>query len=78
MPLIVYLVARAGLVSAQTLREQWRFAIVGIAVVAAAVTPSIDPVTMLLTMVPLVILYGLSILLARLGQRQFERSMSIE
>ncbi|MDX1687559.1 MAG: twin-arginine translocase subunit TatC [Candidatus Promineifilaceae bacterium] len=78
MPLIVYLVSRAGLISSRTLREQWRIAIVGIAVVAAAVTPSIDPVTMLLTMVPLVLLYGLSILLARVGQRQFERSMSIE
>lgn len=78
MPLIVYLVSRAGLIGSQTLREQWRLAIVGIAVIAAAVTPSIDPVTMLLTMVPLVLLYGLSILLARLGQRQFERSMTIE
>ena len=78
MPLVVYLVARAGLIGWQTLREQWRLAIVGIAVVAAAVTPSIDPVTMLLTMVPLIVLYGLSIVLARLGQRQFERSMSIE
>jgi len=78
MPLIVYLVARAGLIGSRTLREQWRLAIVGIAIVAAAVTPSIDPVTMLLTMVPLVLLYGLSILLARLGQRQFERAMSIE
>ena len=78
MPLIVYLVARAGLIGWKTLREQWRLAIVGIAVVAAAVTPSIDPVTMLLTMVPLIVLYGLSIVLARLGERQFERSMSIE
>lgn len=75
MPLIVYLIARAGLVSSATLREQWRIAIVAVAVVAAAVTPSIDPVTMLLTMVPLLFLYGLSILLAALGQRQFQRSM---
>lgn len=78
MPLIVYLVARAGLVTAQTLREQWRIAIVGIAVIAAAVTPSIDPVTMLLTMVPLLILYLLSILLAILGTRQFQRSMALD
>lgn len=75
MPLIVYLIARAGLVSSATLREQWRIAIVAVAVIAAAVTPSIDPVTMLLTMVPLLLLYGLSILLAALGQRQFQRSM---
>lgn len=78
MPLVVYLVARAGLVEARTLREQWRVAIVGIAVLAAAVTPSIDPVTMLLTMLPLLVLYGLSIGLAALGQRQFQRSMAID
>lgn len=78
MPLVVYLVARAGMVEPHTLREQWRIAIVGIAVLAAAVTPSVDPVTMLLTMVPLVVLYALSILLAMLGQRQFQRSMSID
>jgi sec-independent protein translocase protein TatC len=78
MPLLVYLIARAGLVQSRTLVEQWRMAIVGIAVLAAAVTPSIDPVTMLLTMVPLLVLYALSIGLARLGQRQFERSMSVE
>ncbi|MDX1616002.1 MAG: twin-arginine translocase subunit TatC [Candidatus Promineifilaceae bacterium] len=77
MPLIVYFVARFGLVSSKTLRQQWRFAIVGIAIVAAAVTPSIDPITMILTMVPLIVLYGLSILLARLGQGQFERAMAL-
>jgi sec-independent protein translocase protein TatC len=78
MPVIVYFIARVGVVTAQTLREQWRFAIVGIAVLAAIITPSIDPVTMLLTMAPLVVLYILSIGLAVIGQRQFERSVAIE
>lgn len=78
MPVIVYFVARVGVVTAQTLREQWRFAIVGIAVLAAIITPSIDPVTMLLTMAPLLVLYVMSIGLAVIGQRQFERSVAIE
>ncbi|RMG96749.1 MAG: twin-arginine translocase subunit TatC [Chloroflexi bacterium] len=78
MPIVVYFIARAGVVSARTLREQWRVAIVAIAVLAAAITPSIDPITMLLTMAPLIVLYGLSILLARVGQRQFERAMAVE
>ncbi len=78
MPLIIYLIARAGIITPQGLREQWRVAIVAIAVIAAVVTPSIDPITMLLTMVPLTVLYGLSILLAYVGQRQFERAMAIE
>lgn len=77
MPIIIYFVARVGLVTASTLRSQWRVAIVGIAVLAAVITPSIDPVTMLLTMGPLLILYILSIGLAAIGQRQYERSMTL-
>jgi sec-independent protein translocase protein TatC len=73
-----YFIARVGVVTAQTLREQWRFAIVGIAVLADIITPSIDPVTMLLTMAPLLVLYIMSIGLAVVGQRQFERSVAIE
>ncbi len=75
MPIIIYIVARVGLVSAVTLRQQWRVAVVVIAVLAAVITPSVDPVTMLLTMAPLFTLYLLSIGLAAIGQRQFERSM---
>lgn len=78
MPLVIYLLAVAGLVTSTLLREQWRFAIVGIAVIAAVVTPSIDPITMILTMAPLTVLYGLSILLAMVGERQFARTMAIE
>lgn len=77
MPIIIYFVARVGLVTAQTLRRQWRAAVVGVAVLAAVITPSIDPVTMLLTMAPLLTLYILSIGLAAIGQRQYERSMAL-
>lgn len=75
MPIIIYVVARVGLVSAVTLRRQWRVAVVLVAVLAAVITPSIDPITMLLTMAPLLALYVLSIGLAAIGQRQYERSM---
>ena len=74
MPIIIYFVARLGVVTSQTLREQWRVAVVGIAILAAVITPSIDPVTMLLTMAPLLALYVVSIGLAVIGQRQFERA----
>jgi sec-independent protein translocase protein TatC len=73
MPLVFYFLARFGLVSAKMLRENWRFAVVGIAVLAAVITPSIDPVTMLMTMVPLSVLYLASIGLASLGYRQFTK-----
>jgi sec-independent protein translocase protein TatC len=78
MPVIIYVLARVGLVSGPMLKDQWRFAVVGVAVLAAAITPSIDPVTMLLTMAPLLFLYFLSIGLAYLGYRRFEENMTIE
>lgn len=73
MPLIFYFLARFGIVTPALLKESWRFAIVGIAILAAVITPSIDPVTMLLTMVPLTFLYLFSIGMTSIGQRQFLR-----
>jgi sec-independent protein translocase protein TatC len=70
-------VARVGLVTSATLRSQWRVAVVAVAVLSAIITPSIDPITMLLTMAPLVVLYILSIGLAAIGYRQHERSMAL-
>jgi len=78
MPLIIYFLARFGIVTSEVLREHWRVAVVGIAVIAAAVTPSIDPVTMILTMIPLVLLYLLSIVLASVGHRQFTAAAGLE
>ena len=78
IPLIVYFLSLFGILSAKTLREHWRIAIVGIAVLAAVITPSIDPVTMLLTMLPLLLLYFMSILLASIGYRQFERKTALD
>jgi sec-independent protein translocase protein TatC len=73
MPLIIYFFARVGLLTGQILREQWRVAVVLIAVLAAIVTPSVDPITMLLAMGPLLVLYAISIFTAKLGQRQYNK-----
>jgi sec-independent protein translocase protein TatC len=59
----------AGIVSARMLRSSWRYAIVAIAVVAA-VLPGVDPVTTVILMVPLLLLYLLSILLLTFADRR--------
>lgn len=64
-PLVMALLARLGLVSPKTMAKQWRYAIVGIAVVSAAITPTVDPVNMALVMGPLLGLYFLGVLMAR-------------
>lgn len=77
LPIVIYFLARVGLVTARMLIDQWRIAIVLIAVLAAMITPSIDPVTMLITMAPLAVLYLMSIGLAKIGERQYQRSMDV-
>jgi len=59
----------AGIVNARMLRAIWRYAVVAIAVVAALL-PGVDPVTTTIEMVPLLLLYGLSILLLEIADRR--------
>jgi len=64
-PLVMAMLARLGLVSPKAMMKQWRYAIAGVAFVAAAITPTVDPVNMALVMVPLLGLYFLGVLFAR-------------
>jgi Tat protein translocase TatC len=64
MPLAIIAVTRLGIVRVEQLSQNRRYAYLVIAIVAAAL-PGIDPITMLIEMVPLLLLYELSILLAR-------------
>ena len=68
-PLVMFTLAAIGLVRARTLLDGWRIAIVLIAVLAAVITPTIDPVNMGLVMAPMIVLYFLSILLAAIAER---------
>jgi sec-independent protein translocase protein TatC len=64
VPIGVLAATRLGVVTPDQLRRGRRYAILGIAVLAALL-PTIDPVTMILEMLPLIVLYELSILVAR-------------
>lgn len=63
MPLLFMFLGRLGIVSPRFLLQQWRIAIVVIAVIAAVITPTVDPFNMMLVMGPLIGLYFLSIIL---------------
>ena len=64
LPLAILAVTRLGIVKVEQLRANRRYAYLLIAILAAAL-PGVDPVSMLIEMVPLLVLYELSILLAR-------------
>jgi len=65
LPLFVFFLAKLGLVNAEMLSRNRKYAVVGIAVLAAVITPTVDPLNMVLVMGPLVVLYELGVLLAR-------------
>jgi sec-independent protein translocase protein TatC len=68
-PLVIYALTAIGLVKPNILAEQWRLAIVLIAVLAAAITPTVDPVNMTLVMAPMTLLYFVSIGLSKIAYR---------
>ena len=68
-PLAFFVLSLLGLVSASQLIRNWRFAVVGAAIAAAFITPTVDPVNMMLVMGPLLALYAFSILLVWIGRR---------
>ena len=65
-PLLVMGLAKIGVVTSRKLIRWWRYAVVGAFVVAAIVTPSIDPITQTLVAVPMVVLYFPGVALAKL------------
>ena len=71
---VILALTRLGITNPRQLRRLRRHAVLAIAVVAMLL-PGTDPVTMLLAMVPLLVLYELSILLAVLVERSRKRSL---
>jgi sec-independent protein translocase protein TatC len=77
MPIVILAVTRMGILSTQQLRKNRRYAILVIAVIAMLM-PGQDPVTMLSMMLPMVVLYEGSILLAALLDRRSARARARE
>ena len=68
-PLVFFVLTKVGIVNPKMLLKGWRVAIVIIAVMAAVITPTGDPVNMLIFMLPFFVLYLLSILLSAVANK---------
>jgi sec-independent protein translocase protein TatC len=66
-PLVIFALAKMDVVSAEALAKGWRYGVVVISVLAAMITPTVDPVNMALLMSPLLVLYVISIFFAYLA-----------
>jgi sec-independent protein translocase protein TatC len=68
MPLILFFLGKIGLVSPKSLAKFRKWAILLTAVIAAIVTPTPDPINMMIVMVPLYLLYEVGVLLSRFAR----------
>lgn len=69
-PVLLVFLQLVGAVTPQQLLQQWRLALVAVAVIAAVITPSGDPISMAALAVPMTLLYGVSIVIGRIAQRR--------
>jgi sec-independent protein translocase protein TatC len=67
LPLFVFFMAKLGIIDASTLTKNRKYAVLIIAVLAAVITPTVDPLNMALVMGPLLVLYELGVLLAKIA-----------
>lgn len=71
MPMVIYIAARVKLVTAVMLLKNWRQAVVVCSIIAMIITPTVDPINMLLLMFPLIGLFFLSILFAKIAENKY-------
>lgn len=72
LPVMSWLLSKLGILKAAFLKKYRRHAIVAILIVAAIITPTTDIFTLLLVSVPILLLYELSILIAKVTERKLE------
>ena len=73
IPVMLVFLELLGVLTPQTLLRAWRYAVVGTFVVAAAITPSGDPISLLALSGPMIVLYFLAILIGWIVQRHRRR-----
>ncbi|MEC7118071.1 MAG: twin-arginine translocase subunit TatC, partial [Actinomycetota bacterium] len=74
LPIILITLQRLNLLQYETLRRQWRYAVVIIVIVVAVITPSGDPISLLALAIPMYALYEFSILYGWLRKRKLAKN----
>ena len=69
-PILLIFLQMAGVITPRQLSGARRYAIVGICVLVAVITPSGDPISMLMLSVPMILFYEVSILIGRVIERR--------
>lgn len=64
LPIVIYILSKLGIMTPKFMRASRRYAVVLILIIAAIVTPTADPYTMLIVAFPLFLLYEVSIMIS--------------
>jgi sec-independent protein translocase protein TatC len=78
LPLMMMLIAWSGLIDHVKMRKWRKYAVLVEAVIAMVLTPSQDPVSMALMLIPLIVLYEFGILLARVAVKRRDRRREVK
>lgn len=78
LPLVLMGFGFLGLLTAERLIKSWRWAIIGAFIIAAFITPSIDPVTQAAVAIPLMVLYALGIILVKIVEPRALGRMAVD
>jgi sec-independent protein translocase protein TatC len=70
LPVVIFILSKLGVMTPQFMRKNRRYAAILILIVAAVVTPTADPFTMMIVAMPLFLLYELSIMISANIQRK--------
>lgn len=74
MPIVSFMLARMGIISAAALRKRYKYAVVVIFVVAAIITPTVDVFNLVIMAAPMILLYEVSIWTAYLARSRSQRA----
>jgi sec-independent protein translocase protein TatC len=73
-PILILLLTRLGIVSTATLLKKYKWAVLLAFIISAVITPSGDPVTQTIVAVPIIVLYGIGILISWFFRKRPEPS----
>jgi len=69
-PVLLVFLQLVGVLTPQVLQKNWRYAVVIIFVIAAVITPSGDPYSMMAMAIPMTLFYVISIVIGRIAQKR--------
>lgn len=78
LPVIMFVLAKIGIVSPKKMREWRRYAYLCLTILAAVITPSTDPINMAIVAIPLVILYEGGVIISSIFAKTSLRSATID